>query len=289
MRPQQLHGRKDRKTHGLGQSFYFCLTFKKTMELFYRTEGNPSQPLLLILHGLYGMSDNWVTLARRYAEKFFVVLPDLRNHGLSPHAPEHTYEAMADDIEELIALLSPDSLSLMGHSMGGKVAMLLALRQPHLINRLIIADIGPGATPGASLHHKIGQALLNIKPEKYFTRGEIGNELLKSIPQPAIVQLMLKNIGKNEEGKFYWKPNIPALLKHLDIIAGEITLEGYFSNPTLLIKGEYSDYVSEADVETLLQHFILLREISLPGAGHWLHAEKPEEFFRNTYDFLLSI
>ncbi|MGC8864299.1 MAG: alpha/beta fold hydrolase [Bacteroidales bacterium] len=258
------------------------------MELFYRTEGKPSQPMLLILHGLYGMSDNWVTLARRYAEKFFVVLPDLRNHGLSPHAPEHTYEAMTNDVEELIAHLSPDSLSLMGHSMGGKVAMLLALRQPHLINRLIIADIGPGATPGASLHHKIGQALLSIKPEKFFTRGEIGNQLLKSIPQPAIVQLMLKNIGKNTEGQFYWKPNIAAILQNLDTIAGAIELQGYFSNPTLLLKGENSDYVTDTDIETVLQHFILLREVTLPGAGHWLHADKPEEFFRITYDFLLS-
>lgn len=272
----------------MGQSFYLCLPFTKTMELFYRTEGNPSQPLLMILHGLYGMSDNWVTLARRYAEKFFVVLPDLRNHGLSPHAPEHTYEAMADDVEELITRFAPDSLSLMGHSMGGKVAMLLALRHPHLIRRLIIADIGPGATPGAGLHQRIGEALLAIRPEQYNTRGEIGDELMKSIAQPSIVQLMLKNIGKNEEGKFYWKPNIPALLSNLGVIASEITLEGYFSNPTLLIKGENSGYVSEADVETLLQHFILLREITLPGAGHWLHAEKPEDFFRNTYDFLLS-
>jgi len=256
------------------------------MKLHYRTEGDPRNPVFMILHGLYGMSDNWVSLARRYAAAFYVVMPDLRNHGLSPHHPLHTYEAMAGDVEELIHHLQYTELNLMGHSMGGKVAMLLALKHPDSIHRLIIADIGPGPTPGAELHQKIGQALLSLQPHKFSSRNEIGIALQQTIGNPAIVQLMLKNIGKDAEGRFYWKPNLRAILQHIDNIAGPLDIQGYFSNPTLLVKGEKSDYVKDEDVELLLQHFLLLREEVIEGAGHWLHADNPEAFFRLTFDFL---
>ncbi len=271
----------------MGQEIYLCTRLlPEVMELHYRTEGDTRNPVFMILHGLYGMSDNWVSLARRYAAAFYVIMPDLRNHGLSPHHPLHTYEAMAGDVEELIQRLQCTELNLMGHSMGGKVAMLLALRHPGIVRRLIIADIGPGPTPGAALHQKIGEALISLQPREFSSRTEISHALQQKIGNPAIVQLMLKNIGKDAEGHFYWKPNLSAILQYLDNIAGPIKIQGYYSNPTLLIKGEKSDYVKDEDVEWLLRHFLLLREEVIAGAGHWLHADNPEAFFKITFDFL---
>jgi pimeloyl-ACP methyl ester carboxylesterase len=276
------------KTPRLKQEAYLCFFNKGLfMELYYRTEGEPGKPSLLILHGLYGMSDNWVSLARRYAASFHVILPDLRNHGLSPHHPVHTYEVMVQDIEALIHKLQLDDFNLMGHSMGGKVAMLVALRNPEKVRRLIIADIGPGPTPGANLHRNIGQALLSINPLSFASRTEIGKALLETIGNPAITQLMLKNIAKDDTGRFHWKPNLTAILNHLDNIAGAIHLEGFYTNPALLLKGESSDYVKEEDIDVMLQHFILLREETIPQAGHWLHADNPEAFFKISYQFFM--
>lgn len=258
------------------------------MELYYRTEGDPDKPTLMILHGLYGMSDNWVSLARRYATSFHVILPDLRNHGLSPHHPVHTYEVMAQDIEELIRKLQLEKFYLMGHSMGGKVAMLAALRNPEKVGRLIIADIGPGPTPGVNLHKNIVQALLLINPSSFASRTEIGKVLLEVIGNTSITQLMLKNIAKDDKGRFYWKPNLTAILNHLDNIAGAIHLEGFYTNPTLLLKGEFSEYVKEEDIDVMLQHFILLHEETILHAGHWLHADHPEAFFKISYEFFVQ-
>lgn len=257
------------------------------MELYYRSEGYSHQPTLMILHGLYGMSDNWISLAKKYAQTFFVILPDLRNHGLSPHHPVHTYEAMTEDIIQLIEKLELKTLSLMGHSMGGKVAMQVALKHPEIINKLIIADIGPGPTPGAHLHKNIGQILKSIQPAQFSSRNVLQSILKEKIGDPSIAQLMGKNIGKDKEGSLYWKPNLEAILNHLDAIVGPITLEGFFSNPTLLVQGELSNYVKEQDVELLLHHFILLRDEVVYHAGHWLHADNPAAFFQITYDFLL--
>ncbi len=256
------------------------------MHLFYRGFGQG--PNLIILHGLFGLSDNWVSLGRRYAETFTVWIPDLRNHGQSPHHPEMSYIAMANDIIEFFELHQIDESSIIGHSMGGKVAMLVTTQHPELITKLIIADIGPGPTPGYNLHQTIVEMMMSLDLTNLKKRNEIAKRLQKSFSQPGVIDLILKNIGKNSEGRYYWKPNLKAFQQNLNALAGNLELPSYYTGPTLLLKGEFSNYVTDNDISILYEHFPLLKEVIIHNAGHWLHADNPQEFFEQTWQFLNS-
>jgi esterase len=254
------------------------------MNLFYRTFG--SGPALMILHGLYGSSDNWVSIARKISQKYTVILPDLRNHGQSPHSDMHTYDLMAEDILGLAGELKLGRFILAGHSMGGRVAMKFALRWPEMIGSLVIADISPfGPTskesPFYTQHKEILEAILSIKPQEMDSREEIERKLSERISSERIRGFIMKNIGRNDQSKFEWKLNASALLDNLwEItcgIADEDTIMHPVSGfPVTFIKGENSEYIKPDDYPAIRRIFPVAGFIEIKNAGHWLHAEQPQ-------------
>lgn len=258
------------------------------MNLFYRTVGNGIP--LVILHGLYGASDNWMQIARKLSDQFKVILVDLRNHGSSPHDNQHTYEAMVTDLAWLYYELEIDKAHLLGHSMGGKVAMAFAADYPEKILSLTVADIAPKnylETPASAIqynfHRRILQTLSTINLANYQSRKEIDNELKNTIPEPLVRQFILKNL-KRAGKSFEWKINVPVLKDSLDHIISGIDYKEYDdripinSYPVLFIKGSLSGYI-QTDDETLIKTMYPDSKIeTIDGATHFLHAEKPDEF-----------
>jgi len=267
-------------------NFVFAHQAKRNMNLFYRSFGQG--PHLLILHGLFGLSDNWVSLGHRYAESFTVWIPDLRNHGQSPHHPEMGYLTMVNDIFDFFELHQIEKSAIIGHSMGGKVAMLFATQHPEMISKLVIADIGPGPTPTPNLQKTIIETMSSIDLSTMKNRRQVIKQLQDTFTQRGLIDLILKNIGRNSEGIYYWKPNLEAFYQNLDALAANIKFSDYYPNPTLLLKGEFSNYITEKDLNILYEHFPLMKEAIIHNAGHWLHDDNPQEFFEVTWKFLDS-
>ncbi|MEA1872880.1 MAG: alpha/beta fold hydrolase [Bacteroidota bacterium] len=267
------------------------------MKLFYREFGETHQKTLIILHGLYGSSDNWLSLGKRFSETYHVIIPDLRNHGQSPHSNTHNFSAMTEDLHELITTLNLKNTNLLGHSMGGKLAMFFTSEYPELIDRQIIADISPRAyadeedAPNTGFHKQLMDALLNININTINDYSEADEAFLKVISDKRLRQFMLKNLHKTEQG-MKWQINLLTLKKQLPAI-----IEGFhpedFNNmkiktPTLFLRGENSDYIPLNDFN-LIEHIFLSSEIvTIPNAGHWLHAEQPDMVFRNVKYFLTT-
>jgi len=253
------------------------------MQLHSRIEGE-GQPLLII-HGFIGMSDNWKSFASLYAERGFQVhLIDLRNHGKSPHSDEFNYTVMANDVLEYCQDHKLSQLSIIGHSMGGKVAMLFATTYPEMVDRLIIADIGPKYY---APHHQDILAGLNAvdfstKPD----RAEVEETLYPYIPDFGTRQFLMKNLYWIEPGQLAFRFNLPVFNAQIESI-GEALSEGkHFDNPTLFIRGGNSKYVLDTDLPEIKKHFPNFELATIPNVGHWLHAENPKQFFEETARFL---
>ncbi len=251
------------------------------MQLYYREFGQ-GEPVV-ILHGLLGFSDNWQTLAKALAQTHRVITPDLRNHGRSPHAPTHTYPEMAQDLIVLLDHLGIDAVTLVGHSMGGKVAMQLALNQPDRVARLVVVDIAPGAAPGH--HESVFQALLSLDIRHLQTREEADEHLAQYLPEPSVRQFLLKNLTRDPDGAFTWKMNLPVLWQHYrDILA---PVGGHpFDGPALFVRGSLSNYISEEDFPLIRELFPRARIETVAGAGHWVHADRPQELLALLRAFL---
>ena len=240
---------------------------------------------LLILHGLFGSGQNWKTLAKRaLAPHFDVWAVDLRNHGQSPHTDEFTYQAMAGDIIALIEDEAPGPVHLLGHSLGGKVAMHVALLAPHLIAKLIVVDIAP--RPYNARHSAILAALTSLDMPKMASRSAIDEALSSQIPNAMVRQFLLKNAQRRPEGGFTWKI-------HLDAIAANYhrvneTIAGYPARrgPTLFIRGERSTYVLDEDRASIESLFPDAQLVTIEEAGHWIHYESPQPFSEAVLSFL---
>ncbi len=254
------------------------------MKLFYREYGQ-GEPLI-ILHGLFGMSDNWVSLGRRWAQNFRVFLLDLRNHGRSPHAPEFNYSVLADDLLEFMQDHRLTEATILGHSLGGKTAMLFALSYPRLVRRLIVVDIAPRAYRHTRFRQFL-KLLLNMNLNKIQSRIEGDRLLAAKIPQTAIRQFLLKNLRRTEENTFVWKLNIPALYENVDRVLEAIEAPGEpFTGPALFLRGEQSDYIREADMAQIRQLFPKAQVVTVPKATHWLHADNPQFLFQEVNRFM---
>ena len=241
-------------------------------------------PHLLILHGLLGSSDNWQTLGKRYAETHNVWMLDARNHGRSPHEPIHTYKAMAQDVVDFMDAQGIAKASLLGHSMGGKTVLLLSQLHPGRVDKLVVADISARAyTPH---HGPIFDALLATDPASAPSRDAIQSQLSEALHNdPVLVPFLMKGLHRMKEGGFAWRFNVPVLHATLQDVVGHVEL-GLNTLPALFIRGSESDYVSDEDLDSLEDHFLHMDHHTIQGAGHWLHAQAPDEFFDVTADFL---
>jgi pimeloyl-ACP methyl ester carboxylesterase len=254
------------------------------MKLFFRKYG--IGPPLFILHGLYGSSDNWVTVAKSLSESFSVFLPDLRNHGKSPHSEEHDYDSMSQDIFDLIQELKIKKIFLAGHSMGGKVAVNFAMKWPEKINSLIIIDISPfrSSDTGRKFykeHKNILETILSADLSKIRSRSEAEAVLAKTIESEKTRDFILKNLQRTGEKTFIWKMNVKSLYDNLEKIVDGLPLhvadsETVTGFPVTFIKGENSEYLSAGDINAIQKLFPVAEMITVKNAGHWINAERPD-------------
>ncbi len=244
-------------------------------------EGNP----LLILHGFLGMSDNWKTLGLKYAnEGLQVHLIDQRNHGKSFHSQDFDYDHMANDLKAYIANHGLDRVMVLGHSMGGKTAMQFACDHPHLVRKLIVADIAPKYYPP---HHQyIFEGLNQLDFGQIRSRGEADKQLSKHISEIAVRQFLLKNLHWVEKGKLGFRFNLEVLSTKMEEIGETISASDNYEGPTLFLRGDRSEYIVPTDIETIIQHFPAATLETIDNAGHWLHAENPLQFFNKTLQFM---
>jgi esterase len=246
----------------------------------YSAQGTP----VVILHGLYGNQGNWSAHARQLAEHYAVYAFDVRNHGQSPHAGAMLLSEMAADVAETMAGLGLDDAHLIGHSMGGKIAMLLALQQPERIRSLIVVDIAPVD------YHKsqdgVLQALLTLDLAALDSRTDADQRLAPEIPEKAVRDFLLANLQRSGEGGFQWRINLAAIARSFSDITGWPGLAAVYSGPVLFIRGEASDYILPEFQQETLRQFPNATLKTVSGAGHWVHSEKPEAVQRLIRNFL---
>jgi len=252
------------------------------MPLHFKQLGH-GEPLVL-LHGLFGSGDNWFGVAPKLAEKFNVFAPDLRNHGHSPHHAEMDYPLMAADVEKFFAAQKIESAHVIGHSMGGKVAMQFALDFPARVKKLVVVDMAPRVY--ARAHDKIFASLLALDLASFQTRQQIEDALAPEIPSLNLRRFLLKNLGRDEHGKFVWKMNLRGVAENYSRLGEVLSAENQFDKPALFIRGGKSDYISAADELEIRRQFPAAQIQTIAVANHWVHADAPEEFVQRVLDFL---
>lgn len=245
------------------------------VELTFRRQG--SGPPLVCLHGLFGSGRNWVGIASALEDRFEVILPDLRNHGASPWSDEMTYAAMADDLAALLDRLGLARVRLLGHSMGGKAAMALALTAPERLSHLVVADIAPVAYPPA-LETYI-EAMRAVDLARVDRRDQADAALAPAVPEPGIRSFLLQNLERRE-GRFAWRLNLEALARAMPAIRGfpDLSTAEPFQAPCCFIRGARSDYVRDEHLPLIRALFPTATLRTVEGAGHWVHAEQPQGF-----------
>lgn len=244
-----------------------------------------SEPPVVLIHGLFGDSENLGVIARGLSGQFQIINIDVRNHGQSQHSEQMDYDLMAEDLAHTLDALHITKAALLGHSMGGKLAMAFALRYPQRVSRLIVADIAPVAY--AARHNNIFAGLMALDLANLTSRSEADKQLAAFIAEPGVRQFLLKSLQKSDQG-FYWRFNLTGLKQNYDTLIGAPQTEGCYEGPTLFIKGADSDYILPEHKATIMQLFPLAQAKIIQGTGHWLHAEKPAAFTKLVHDFLLS-
>lgn len=255
------------------------------MQLHFKQLGESGTPVIII-HGLFGSSDNWQAIGKALSDEYKVYLIDQRNHGRSPRSDKFTYDAMSEDLLEFIGqhnLLMP---VIIGHSMGGKTAMTFAVQHPLLFSKLIVVDISPRFYP---VHHEsILKGLTSIDLQGITSRQEADEQLAIHEPHPTVRSFLLKNLYRNENGSFDWRINLPVLNEQIENVGEALTDAVSIDNPTLFLNGERSDYIKEEDKTLIHRIFPQAEFITVANAGHWVHAEQPEEFASIVRNFINS-
>lgn len=235
-------------------------------------EGSP----LVILHGLFGSARNWGSIARGLADIRQVHALDLRNHGSSPWDQAMTYEEMAEDVADYIERRGLAPTDVLGHSMGGKTAMLMALTRPELIDRLIIVDIAPVSYVRESYPEYL-RAMQSLDLERLHRRADIDAALAPAIPDPSLRAFLMQNLV-SEQGRFHWRINLAGIAPNLPAVIAFPDIQASFGGPTTFLAGERSDYIRPRDRAAIERHFPQAKQIEIGQAGHWPHAERPERF-----------
>jgi len=252
------------------------------MQLHYREMGE-GQPMV-ILHGLFGFSDNWQTHAKRLSEYYRILLVDLRNHGHSDWSDDFSYELMAEDLKELFDHLGLHKVILLGHSMGGKVSMLFAQKYNEYLEKLIVVDIGVKKYPMHHQHILAGMHAIDLSTTN--VRSDAEAILKQYIDSEGVRQFLLKNLFWKEKGQLAWRMNLTVLEREMENILSALP-EKEVMLPTLFIRGELSNYILDQDIDHIEELFPDSQLITIEGAGHWVHAEAPEEFMDAVLGFCL--
>jgi pimeloyl-ACP methyl ester carboxylesterase len=252
------------------------------MQLHFKESGRGRA--VILLHGLLGSADNWHPIASRLAEKFQVFALDQRNHGQSPHSDEMNYPLMAADVDEFMAARGIETAAVVGHSMGGKTAMQFALQFPERVEKLVVADMASRAY--APAHEKIFTAQLALDLKTFSARQEIEDALAAEIPNLVLRRFLLKNLGRNAAGEFFWKINLHGLAENYPQLREPISASKPFVKPTLFVRGGKSNYVNPEDEPRIRELFPQAQIQTIAAASHWVHADQPEEFLRRLLEFL---
>lgn len=252
------------------------------MKLFSKImgQGHP----LIIMHGVFGMGDNWQTLGRKWAEDFEVHLLDMRNHGKSPQSEEFSYDIMSEDLVGYMDDHNIHQAHILGHSMGGKVAMLFSVLNPARVSKLIIADIAPKAYEPH--HQEILEALNFLDLPNIKSRGEAEEKFSTKIKDLGTRMFLLKSLYWKEKGLLDWRFNLKVIEREILNVGEGLVSNAIFFGPCLFVRGGKSWYIKDEDEEQILEHFPSANLETIEGAGHWLHAEKPTEFFEKVDEFL---
>ena len=239
----------------------------------------------IILHGFLGMGDNWKTLAKQFSESNFEIhLVDQRNHGRSFHSNAFDYELMAEDLKIYCETNNLEDIILLGHSMGGKTAMLFASKYPELVNKLIVADISPRYYP---VHHDaILEGLSQLDFSQIKTRGEADKALSNYVTDIGTRMFLLKNLYWVEKGQLGLRINLEVLKENVSEVGEALPIHAIFEKDTLFLRGDRSEYIAEADEALIHRHFPNSKIITISDAGHWLHAENPKDFYDSVINFV---
>lgn len=244
-------------------------------------EGTP----FIFLHGFLGMGDNWKTLGGEFAQAGYQVhLVDQRNHGKSPHSDDFDYQIMADDIVDYCKQHNLSDIILLGHSMGGKAAMLMAAQNPELVKKLIVVDIAPKYY--APHHQQILDGLTALEEANLSSRKEAENLLKEFISNKGIRLFLLKNLDRESQDKLCLKLNLSALKANIEKVGEALPKDQKYEGDTLFIKGEHSDYITPEDEASIKEQFTKAKIISIPDSGHWVHAENSDAFYDAVLKFL---
>jgi pimeloyl-ACP methyl ester carboxylesterase len=255
------------------------------MELNYKSYG-VGEPLI-ILHGLFGMLDNWHSFAKQLSHQNEVFIADLRNHGRSPQSDEHNLALMARDIYDFMADQNLFSAHIMGHSMGGKTAMQFAAYYPGFVRKLIVVDIFPKLYTAEHPEHQLMFRVIDEVIKNSFTKRSDADELIASfLPDLRLSGFMSKNLFMNTDGIITWKFNALALKKHYKSLSEAVDINGKISNKTLIVKGGKSDYISSDDEKNLGLYFSNARVETIPDAGHWVNVDAPEALMEKVVRFI---
>jgi esterase len=241
---------------------------------------------LVILHGVLGSLDNWQSIAKQLSAKYKVYILDQRNHGKSFHSNEFSYQILCDDILHFFDQVQIQKAHIIGHSMGGKVAMLFAMQHPNKVDKLIIVDVAPVAYPDR--HSHIFKALLSANLPQKESREDVETHLRNNLPKEdeGTIQFLMKGLYRNDDNQFAWRFNANALWNAYQNISGNVS-GAPFTGKTLFIKGAKSPYIN-AENYGVIQELFPNNELSeIKDAGHWVHAEKPKEFLEELNSFLL--
>ncbi len=239
---------------------------------------------LLILHGYFGMGDNWKSLGNKFAENYQVHLIDQRNHGRSFHTYDFDYELLVEDLFKYIQHYNLEKVVILGHSMGGKTAMLFAVTFPNYVDKLIIADISPRYYKP---HHQQILAALNvINFEIQNTRNKVAETLKIYIKDPGILQFLLKNVYRKTKEQLAYRFNLESLTENNNEVGAALPSFTEFNGETLFLKGEKSDYITKNEEGLIAAHFPNSKIVTVKNAGHWLHAENPTQFYSEVVTFL---
>ena len=252
------------------------------MKLYCRIEGSGFP--VIILHGLLGSSDNWRAISTRLRPNYKIYTVDLRNHGRSPHSEIMTYPIMADDLRELLQREKIPECHVVGHSLGGKIAMQFATSHPDRVSKLIIVDIAPKAYPPSQ--RAILAALGQLELQSFQSFGEIDAALAPAIPEVPLRQFLMKNIARVPSGGFRWRIDLGSIAKSYDQLTKPITAAGSYDKPALFLRGGRSEYIADNDLASIRAIFMRAELVTIAGAGHWLHAEAKDEFLQILTDFL---